>query len=372
MGHEVESFVINPLRVPNLYLAYGFGLAFSLFRFRKVNPVRNKISKMSASPLAGISNGVKPDLVVADDLESSIAAVLIKSIFKIPFVFNFVDDYSLIASYEGRMLRYHALKYLEKVIPKLADLVIVVDIPKEEFCLDIGIPEEKLRVIPNGVDTSLFKPGIVENQLRDKLGLSSGRIVLFVGKMNKYYELDTVLRAIPAVLAKFPKTQFLFVGDGDNMDHLKGLSEHLEIENSVCFAGFRPPEEVPQIINLSDICVFPLPDSSALAIFEYMACAKPVVLPTGGTERMRIAREMIPEDCSVQVKNSPEGFAQGMISLLNDEAMAEDIGKKARELTLRLYDWNNLAKRYQEALGEALGQEFLSPYNLKQEGCHNG
>ncbi|TET77328.1 MAG: hypothetical protein E3J41_07345 [Candidatus Cloacimonadota bacterium] len=114
MRHEVESFVINPLRVPNLYLAYGLGMALSPFRFRKV----------------------KPDLILADDLESSIAAVLIKSIFKVPFVFDFVDDYSLIASYEGRMLRYHTLKYLEKVIPELADLVIVVDPQKEEFCLD--------------------------------------------------------------------------------------------------------------------------------------------------------------------------------------------------------------------------------------------
>jgi len=114
MGHEVESFVINPLRVPNLYLAYGLGMALSPFRFRKI----------------------KPNLVLTDDLESSIASVLIKSVFKIPFVFDFIDDYSLIASYEGRMLRYRTLKYLERTIPKLADLVIVVDPQKEEFCLD--------------------------------------------------------------------------------------------------------------------------------------------------------------------------------------------------------------------------------------------
>jgi len=64
------------LRVPNLYFAYGLGVALASFRFSKV----------------------KRDLVLTDDLELSIAAVLIKSIFKIPFVYNFVDDYSLIAN----------------------------------------------------------------------------------------------------------------------------------------------------------------------------------------------------------------------------------------------------------------------------------
>lgn len=113
-------------RPPNPYFAYTLGILSLLYRFRRI----------------------RADVILADNIESGIAAVLVKFLFGVSFVFNFIDDYSLIASYEGRMLRYHALKYLEKVIPELADLVIVVDPQKEEFCLDISIPEEKLTMVP--------------------------------------------------------------------------------------------------------------------------------------------------------------------------------------------------------------------------------
>lgn len=332
MGHEVVSFNIKPVKTPNPYIAYGLGITFSPFQFRKV----------------------KPDLILADDLESCISAVLFRSLYKIPFVYHCLDDYSLIASYEGRKLRYGMLKYLEKMVPKCADVVIAVDSPKVEFLLENNIPQKKLRMIPNGVDPRLFRPDVANEHIREKLGLSTDKIVLFIGKMNKYYELDTIMRSIPLVLTQCPKTQYVFVGDGDNMNHLRKLRARLGIGDSVTFTGFRPYEEVPQIINLSDVCVFPLPDSSALALFEFMACAKPVILPMGGTKKMRISNEMIPEDCIVQVEDSPAGFAKGTIFLLNNGKKAQEIGERARHLVLTSYDWDVLAKKYEEVLQDTL------------------
>ena len=291
---------------------------------------------------------------MADDIESGIAALLIKLVFKVPFVFDFIDDYSLIASYERKILRYYALKYLEKVIPKFADFVIVVDPIKEDFCLNIGISEEKLMVIPNGVDTDVFKPKIQDQAIRDELNPHDNNLVVYVGKINKYYCLDTILLAIPKVLNELPETKFVCVGDGDDVTNLKDLSKRLKIEKSVIFTGFRPSNEIPKIINLSDVCVFPLPACSALVIFEYMACAKPVVLPRGGGKKMGISQEIIPENCGFQVENSPEGFAQGINSLLRNEKVRKEIGEKAMELTVTFYDWEKLAGEYRDVLTQVV------------------
>jgi len=332
MGHEVESFVVHPVHLPNMYLAYGLGIAISPFRF----PRR------------------RPELLLADDLESGMAAALIKSVFKIPFVFDFIDDYSLIASYEGRMVRYHALRLLERTIPKLADGVIAETPKIREFCLDLGIPEQRLKVVPNGVDTKQFRPAIDDNVMRRKLNLKDNRVILFLGKINKYYNLEVILRAVPFVLKSFPDTKFLFVGDGDYLDHLKRLSHELKAEAAVMFTGFVAPDDIPKIINLSDICVFPLPDDGALAIFEYMACAKPVVLPRGGTKKMGISRTIIPDDCALAVDGSPEEFAQGINSLLNNEERAQEMGSKARERVVAFHDWDRLAKAYERTLQKVL------------------
>ncbi|TET77409.1 MAG: glycosyltransferase family 1 protein [Candidatus Cloacimonadota bacterium] len=286
MGHGIQTLNINLLRVPNPYLAYTLGILSLLFRFRRI----------------------RADVILADNIESGMAAVLVKSIFKVPFIFDFIDDYSLIARYDGRMPRYHTLKYLERTIPKLADLVIAHSPETKKFCLDLGIPDQKLRMIPNGVDTRRFEPGIGNDLTRKKINPKGDRLVLFLGKINKYYKLEVVLKAVPYVLKDFPNTRFVFVGDGDYVDHLRELSHELKIEVAVIFTGFLPDEEIPEIINLSDICVYPLPNDGALAIFEYMACAKPMVLPRGGTKKMGISEEIVPEDCALQVEGSPEGF----------------------------------------------------------------
>ena len=332
MGHEVESFAIHPPRIPNTYLSYGLGIALSPFRFRKR----------------------KPDLVLADTLESGIAAALISTIFKIPFVFDFIDDYSLIASYERRRLRYHFLKFLERSIPKKADGVIAETPKIEEFCLDLGIPEKKLWVIPNGADTKQFKPRITEDMLRRKFNLGDNKAVLFVGKVNKYYHLDIILKAVPHVLKDFPQTKFLFVGDGNYLHHLRRLALELKVEGAVMFTGFLSVEEIPRVINLSNICVFPLPDDGALAIFEYMACAKPVVLPRGGTKKMGVSRKIIPDDCVLTVNGSPEEFARGINFLLNNEKIGQEMGGRAREWVVRSHDWDRLAMTYEKALKKAL------------------
>ncbi|TET66465.1 MAG: hypothetical protein E3J56_14370, partial [Candidatus Aminicenantes bacterium] len=66
--------------------------------------------------------------------------------------------------------------------------------------------------------------------------------------------------------------------------------------------------------------------------------------------------EIVPEDCALQVEGSPEGFAQGINFLLNNEEVRKEIGRKARERVARFHDWNTLAHKYQEALKGVLEQ----------------
>lgn len=343
-GDAVLPLDIAPARIRSPYLAYGLGIIGAPWRFRKM----------------------RPDVVLADDLESGLAGILIKLIYRVPLVFNFLDDYALIASYEGRGLRYSAFKLLEKVVPRMADGVIAVDKPKERFFLSRGMPPQKLRLVANGADLAVFKPGRGEKGLRDKLGLGSSPTVLFVGKMNKYYELGTIIRAIPAVLRGAPRTKFLFVGDGDDRASLEALAERLGVSSAAVFAGFLPAADIPRIINLAEVCVFPLPDSSALAVFEYMACAKPVVLPGGGTVKMGMPFDMVPKDCAVHVAPTADGFAGGILRLLKNKGLARKAGRQGRELVRRNYDWEILARQFRAALWEFADPKEEKLDNIKK------
>ena len=69
---------------------------------------------------------------------------------------------------------------------------------------------------------------------------------------------------------------------------------------------------------------------------------------------MGISQKIIPDDCVLTVDATPEAFAQGITSLLNNEKSGQEMGKKAREWVVRSHDWDRLAMTYESALKKAL------------------
>lgn len=328
MGHEVEELEIKPVGVAWPYLSYSIGALLSLFKFREM----------------------RADIIIADNMECSLLAVLIKRLFGTPFVFDFIDDYSKIIEYDGQNLRQALAKRLERIVPKLADTVIAVDPEKETFCRGLGVAPEKVVMVPNGCDSDMFKPQEKDLSLAQELGVHSKKVVTFVGKLNSYYELDAVIKAIPQVVSQVPELKVLFVGEGKDLGALQRLVRELRVEDLVSFAGPYSHEEIPRIINLSDVCILPIPAGSALVLYEYMACEKPVIAPKGGTEKMGVSRELFPDECVLRVEKTPHGFAQGMIYLLENRDAALRMGQEARKMVSTSFTWDTLSRAYLNAL----------------------
>jgi len=236
---------------------------------------------------------------------------------------------------------------MQNVVPKVADHVIVV---KDEFrkqCLSHGVPESKITVIPDGVDTRIFNPDIKGNEVRGKLGIAKDPLVVYVGKVEEYYNLDIVIKAASVVVEFQPSTKFLFVGPGRSLTRLRNLAKKLELSGSVIFTGFQPYEMIPHFIGAADVAVFP--HSEGLAVCEYMACGKPIVKPKEETGDMleHLRSGFLIED------RMPESFAGGIIEMLGNRQLAEKLGNNARSLAVEKYDWEFLTDRYIRVLQNA-------------------
>lgn len=326
-GHDIHELRIAPVwRSTALRLSYLAGL-------------------LRAIPYLSC---VKADLILADGVEAGLVGWITARTKRIPFVFDYRDHYSFLYRQKRNWRNPVVVEVLERWLPKVADLSIVVDGRQYRACLLAGTPMDRVRVVPNGVDPDRFTPGPKDPALLAEWGLTDRPVVLYVGKISSALNLPMVIEAMQEVVKAHARACLLCVGDGPALADLRQLSRRLGLDRHVFFTGHRPYHEVPALIRSSDICVYPLRSVAALAIFEYMACGKAVVVPNADYDLS------LPEGSCLSVEKSVQGFAEGISRLLDDLPLCDQIGREGREFVATERSWEQLAKTYEVALMDLL------------------
>lgn len=199
---------------------------------------------------------------------------------KIPMIYDIADD---LPAMIGESLQIPACfrgigKWIGKVmVNRSIDQAVCISAISDVFQKDYSIPIEKFQIIPNGVDTSLFKR--VESTVREDLNIKSCFVLGYVGVLREWVDLTPVYH----VLKKLGNTKFLIVGQEGLYEENRKMVKTLGIEDKVIFTGNVPYVDVPQYIEAMDVCLIPFKDNAIshnavpLKLFEYMACEKPVI-----------------------------------------------------------------------------------------------
>lgn len=219
-----------------------------------------------------------------------------------------------------------------------------------------AIPENKLVIIPNGVDTNEFECNSKDSNVREKLGLQSKKVLLYMGSVEPPYRKEGVkflMRAMPKAISQVPELTFMIVGSMSKgvSEELHSLASSLSIEKNMVFVETVPHEEMPLYILASDVCIGPLCSSletygsTPRKVLEYMACGKPVIVSRGGVSSDMI--ENLRTGIVVNYGDSDE-LASRTVELLQNSKLAETIGHKARRHAVSFYDEDAVADRIDE------------------------
>ena len=173
----------------------------------------------------------------------------------------------------------------------------------------IGVPSERLVVLRNGVDLSLFSPGD-RVTLRERLRLSSGPVLASVGRLVDLKGHDLVIRA----LTLLPDATLVVAGDGPERKRLEGLSRSIGVEARVRVLGELPQQELAAVYGGADALVLASRHEGwPNVLLEAMACGCPVI----ATEMEGIREIVRTDDAGVVMdERSPEGIAQAARCLL--------------------------------------------------------
>jgi len=160
------------------------------------------------------------------------------------------------------------------------------------FCLH-QIPEDKVVVIPGGIDLLRFSPVADEAHKRDirgRLGLPEDKMTLLtIRNLVPRMGIDLLLGAMRKILVLLPNIHLIIGGEGPLKDDLMALASRLELGSHVCFTGFIPETNLPEYYRAADLFILPTTDLEGfgLVTLEAMASGTPVLgSPIGGTKEI--------------------------------------------------------------------------------------
>ena len=143
-----------------------------------------------------------------------------------------------------------------------ADRVLTVSQDLADRAATLGADRDRIRVIPNGVDKTLFRPGD-QAEARHRLGFGSDlteRWILFAGNLVAIKNVDVLLQACAELNGKRSDWRLMIVGDGPTRGFLQQSAAKLRVETRVQFLGSRPHAELADLHRGSDILALPSRD----------------------------------------------------------------------------------------------------------------
>ena len=224
-----------------------------------------------------------------------------------------------------------------------ASKVIAVTKTEAKQYGSMSVSEDKIEVVPNGIDLSEFANLPKRGEFRRKNSLNdSQKIILYLGRLNKVKGLDLLARAFAGLSRDLDNARLVVVGPDDGyLPTLKKLIEELKIKDKVLFTG--PLYGKDKLGAYVDADVYVLP--SAYEIFgitalEALACGTPVIV----TDRCGIA-EWIGSNVGYVVQYDQEQLQHALLHILGDIKMRQEFGEKGKLLVRERFNWEKIAEQ---------------------------
>ena len=219
-----------------------------------------------------------------------------------------------------------------------------------------GLPEDKLVMVPNGVNTHAYKSSDDTEDcgaFRTKFALPEEKIVLYVGRLVYEKGIHILINAVPKVLER-ANAKFIIVGSGYMKEQLLNIVRSMRLEHKVLFMGFVDDETLLRLQKCADVSVVPsLFEPFGIVALEAMAAKSPVVVSdTGGLS------EIVDHDITgfKAYPNNPDSLAWGIIKILLDEPYRKYLIENAYRIVKEKYNWEKIAQQtrriYEGVLGE--------------------
>jgi L-malate glycosyltransferase len=253
----------------------------------------------------------------------------------------------------GERLNKRINKIVSSVL-KNADAVIAASNATFNEVSKIIDRNDKVHLIPNGVDVQKFNPFINGCDIKEKLGIGADSMIFALRSHEPKYGLEYLIRAASVVKQDRADVTFVIGGDGPLRQYHEQLANKLNLRSKIIFTGRIPQEDAPFYYAASDIVVVPsLQEAFGLVATEAMASGKPVI----GTNVGGIPDQVIHGNTGFLVNpRNPAEIAEKILWLVNNPLAAKNMGNNGRKVAEDKFDLkdriNRITSLYQQILAD--------------------
>jgi glycosyltransferase involved in cell wall biosynthesis len=243
-------------------------------------------------------------------------------------------------------------RYINQWLGKVSDRVVAVShAVRDDILRWDRLPEKKVCVIHNGVDTEALAQGD-RNRIRRELDIPlDGLVVGTVGRLAEQKGQRYLLEAAVRLKASVPGVHVLIAGDGPLRKELENLAHRLRLGECVTFLGTR--RDIPDVLAALDVFVLPsLWEGLGIALIEAMAAGCPVV----ATDILPF-REVMGDHASLVPCRDGEALGLALETLLQDPVRRELAGRSARQRARDMFDIRGTVERYVTLFDEVLADK---------------
>jgi glycosyltransferase involved in cell wall biosynthesis len=247
---------------------------------------------------------------------------------------------------EGRPTDRPGVRGLYLAAARLTSRVIAVSDPVARRLIDWGVPVQRVRIVPVGIETAAFAfDAAARRDVRAEFGIAEDAVVVGgVGRMVEPKRFDVLVRAVAAL----PGVTLLLVGEGPARAGLAALAAELAVTDRVRFAGRRV--DVARVLAAMDVFASSSPEETfGVAILEAMAAGLPVVYAAAP------ALDALPPEALTEVTRAQPTAAAFEAALRARVGGGEGSDRLRSPAALADYDGAMLARRIDRIYADCLG-----------------
>ena len=213
--------------------------------------------------------------------------------------------------------------------------------------IEAGAPEDKVTVIPLGINFDLYNPSADGTYFKKKFGLEKFRLFGYLGRLRikktaQSKNLATLLEATKLVGKEMADARLVLAGDG--YDEIVPMIRKMNLEKYVIYLGNIPYEHNPKFLKTCDVIVCPaLSDGFCFLLAEASACGVPVVATNVGAHSERV----IDGKTGLLAEPTAEDLADSIIEVLRDENKAKQFGREAQRHS-EDFTWEQSSRKHLE------------------------